>query len=189
MKTFPTANQLSGRATGALFFTVFGSLWLLLSLYARQTLNLSTELGVLLGALALGWNAVHLMRRAQRFRSAPADPAQGRRFAWINAVQWIAVAAVAFSFARLHIDAYVLNAITAIVGLHMFPLARLFRYPLHHVTGAVLVVWSAASALMVPADQLQGVCTMGTGLILWLSAAVSLAVAFQAMRQPVRQWA
>jgi hypothetical protein len=71
----------------------------------------------------------------------------------------------------------------------MIPLARLFRYPLHHATGAVLVVWSAASALVAPAEQLQGVCAMGTGLILWASAAVTLAVAFQSMRQPIRQLA
>jgi hypothetical protein len=189
MKTTPTANQLGGRATGALFFTVFGALWLLLSLYARQTLSLGTELGVLVGALALAWNAVHLLRRAKHYPSLPADPAQGRAFTWINAIQWIAVSAVAFSFAKLHIDAYLMNAITAIVGLHMFPLARLFRYPLHHATGALLVAWAVASALLVPAEQLQGVCAMGTGLILWLSAAVTLAVAFQLIRQPARQLA
>jgi len=189
MKNLPTANQLGGRATGALFFTGFGALWLLLSLYAQETLNLGTELGVLLGALALAWNAVHLLRRAKRYPGIPADSAPGRAFAWINAVQWIAVSVAAFSFARLHIDAYVLNAITAIVGLHMFPLARLFRYPLHHATGALLVAWAAASALLVPGDRLQGICALGTGLILWLSAAVTLVVAFLSMRQTVRQLA
>jgi len=189
MKDIRTANQLSGRAIGALFFTGFGALWLLLSLYARQTLSLGTGLGVLLGAVALGWSAVHLLRQARRFPRLPDNPAMGRAFAWVNGVQWIAVSVVAFSFAKLHIDAYVMSAITAIVGLHMFPLARLFRYPLHHATGALLVAWAAASTLLLPADQLQGATALGTGLILWLSAAVTLAIALQALRQPARQLA
>lgn len=189
MKNTQTANQLGGRAIGALFFTGFGALWLFLSLYARQTLSVATSIGVLLGAAALAWNAAHLLRQAKHFPRVPDDPARGRAFAWVNAIQWIAVSVVAFSFARFHIDAYVLSAITAIVGLHMFPLARLFRYPLHHATGALLVAWAAASALFVPADQLQGITALGTGLILWLSAAVTLAIALQAVRQPARQLA
>ena len=64
--------------------------------------------------------------------------------------KWTAVFIVAFSFARLHIDAYTTSAITAIAGLHMFPLARLFRYPLHYLTGGLLVVWAATSAALVP---------------------------------------
>jgi hypothetical protein len=66
-------------------------------------------------------------------------------------------------------------------------LARLFRYPLHHATGALLVAWAAASALFIPAAQLQGVTALGTGFILWLSAAVTLAIALQSIRQPASQ--
>ena len=183
MKTTLNANQLAGRATGALFFTGFGALWIVLSLYARQMLSPRTIIGVLLGATALVWNAVHLLQKAKRLSSVPEDPATGRAFMRINVIQWIAVAAVAFSFARLHIDAYVMSAITAIVGLHMFPLARLFKYPLHYGVGGVLVLWAAASAVLLPIAQIQGITALGTGFILWLSAAVSLALAFQAVRR------
>ena len=96
-------------------------------------------------------------------------------------IQWVAVAAVAFAFARLQIDAYVVSAITAIIGLHMFPLARLFRYPMHHVTGAVLVGWAAASALIFSRSAMQGAAALGTGAILWASAVVTLARAMRAM--------
>ena len=34
-----TANQIGGRAIGALFFTGFGAIWLLLGLYAKQRLT------------------------------------------------------------------------------------------------------------------------------------------------------
>jgi hypothetical protein len=113
----------------------------------------------------------------------PEDPAIGRAFGWINAIQWIAVGAVAFTFAKLHIDAYVMSAITAIVGLHLFPFARLFRNRLHYGTGALLVAWALASALLVPIDHMQGIAALGTGAILWLSAAVTLIIALQSARQ------
>jgi hypothetical protein len=177
------ANQLSGRATGAIFFTGFGALWLMLSLYARQQLSVVSVSGVTLGLVILLVAALYLLRMAKRWPRVPDDPAVGRAFGWINAIQWIAVALVAFTLARLHLDAYVMSAITAIVGLHMFPLARLFRYPAHYVTGAVLVAWAVASAVFVPVEQMQAIAALGTGVILWLSAAATLALAFLATRQ------
>ena len=183
-----TSNQLSGRATGALFFAGFGALWIALALYALERLNVATVTGLLLVLAILVVAALYLLRAAQRWPRVPDDPAMGRAFAWINAGEWIAVAAVAFSFAKLHIDAYVMCAITAIVGLHLFPLARLFHYSLHYWSGGVLVVWAAASAILVPNEHLQGVSALGTGIILWLSAAVTLGLAFQAAKQSSNCW-
>jgi hypothetical protein len=178
-----TANQLGGRAIGSIFFAAFGALWLLLSLYARELLTVASVSGVLFGALILLFAAFYLMRQAKRYPKTPDDPAMGRAFAWINAIQWTAVAVVAITFAKLHIDAYVISAIAAIVGLHMFPLARLFRYRMHYATGALLVAWAAASAVLVPTEQMQSVAAFGTGVVLWLSAAVTLAIALYAARQ------
>jgi hypothetical protein len=183
MKTIQNANQLSGRATGAIFFSGFGALWLLLALYARQELGVAAVSGVVLGTLFLLVASMRLFREAKRWPRVPDDPAVGRTFMWINAIEWIAIGVAAFSFAKLHIDAYVMNAIGAIVGLHMFPLARLFRYPLHYLTGTLLVAWAVASILFVPTEHLQGIASLGTGAILWLSAASTLTLAFQAARQ------
>jgi hypothetical protein len=168
-----------------MFFAGFGTGWLFLALAAKQLITFATVSGVLLGMLFLFLTAFYLLRQSKRWPRVPADPSMRRVFAWINAIQWIGVAVVAFSFAKLHIDAYVISAITAIIGMHMFPLARLFRYPLHYATGAVLVAWAAASAILVPAEQMQGTAALGTGIILWLSAVVTLAVAVNAARQPV----
>ena len=184
-----TANQLSGRATGALFFAGFGALWIALALYALERLSVATVSGIALGLAILLLGAVHLLRIAKRWPRVPDDPAVGRAFAWINAVQWIAVAVVAYTLARLHLDAYVMCAITAIVGLHMFPLARLFHYAPHYWSGAMLVLWAVASALLVPIVHLQGVSALGTGILLWLNAAATLALAWSATRQPTEQLA
>ncbi|MGA3372669.1 MAG: hypothetical protein ABSC48_13015 [Terracidiphilus sp.] len=185
MQKIESANQLSGRATGVIVCAGFGALWLFLSLYARQTLSAVTVSGVVLGMLALILAAVLLFREAKRWPRVPEDPAVGRAFGWINTIQWIAVGAVAFTLARLHLDAYIPSAITAIVGLHMFPLARIFRYTAHYRAGAILLAWALASVLFVPVDDLQGITALGTGLILWLSAALTLTLAFKAARQSV----
>jgi|ERR1700733_14942376 len=179
MKNNPTANQLTGRAIGSIFFAGFGAIWLFLSLYARQQLSAATVSGVVAGTLMLLLSAMYLFRQAKRWPRVPDDPAVGRAFGWINAIQWIAAGVAAFTLARLHLDAYVVNAITVVVGLHMFPLARLFRYPMHHVTGTMLVAWSVVSIPLVPAEQLQGFTALGTGMILWLSAAVTLVLALR----------
>jgi len=123
------------------------------------------------------------MSQARRYPKAPEDPARNRAFHRINSMQWAAVIVVSVAFARLHIDAYALSAIPAIVGIHLFPLAKLFRYPMHNVTGAALVAWASASVLLVPAEHLQGVTALGTGILLWLSAATTLALAAAAIRR------
>ena len=182
MQKIQNANQLSGRAIGAIFFTGFGALWLLLALYIKELLSAVTIAALLLGFALLLAAALTLLRRAKRWPRVPDDPAVSRTFNRVNAAQWIAVAIAATALHKLHQDVYVMNAITVITGLHMFPLARLFRYWPHHVTGAALVVWSAAS-LFVPIDHLQGIAALGTGLILWSSATATLALAFQDARQ------
>ncbi len=185
MNNAQTANAFSGRAIGSIFFAGFGALWLALSLYAMERLRVATVFGVLVGAAVLLLAALYLLRQAKKWPRVTDDPAVGRYFGWINAIQWTAVAIVALSFTKLHIDAYIVSAITAIIGLHLFPLARLFRYPLHYGTGTLLVAWAAASAMLVPAEQMQGTAALGTGIILWLSAAVTLAVGINAARQPL----
>ena len=179
-----SANQLRGRASGVIVVAAFGALWLLLALYAMQMLSAATVAGVVLGLAALVAAAAQLFREAKKWPRVPDDPAVGRAFGWINAGQWIAVALVAFTLTRLRLDVYIPSAITAIVGLHMFPLGRIFRYPAHYRAGAIMLAWAVASVVFVPVDDLQGIAALGTGMILWLSAGVTLVLAFRAARRP-----
>src|ERR1035441_5120495 len=105
------ANQLSGRATGALFGAGFGAIWLALALYALEWLSVATVAGLLLGLAALVVAVLALLRAAKRWPRVPDDPALGRTFAWINAVQWAAVAIVAVTLNKLHLDAYVRSGV------------------------------------------------------------------------------
>jgi hypothetical protein len=140
------AGELNGRATGVLFLAGFGTLWMGLALYAMQVLDLADGGAILGGLLTLVAGAAWLMQRARQLPRKPADPAMRRAFRRINAIQWIAVFVAAFFLPKLHLERYVVTAIAVIVGLHMFPLARLFRHPQHYVTGAVLVIGAVATA-------------------------------------------
>lgn len=186
MTATPTANQLRGRAIGALFFAGFGALWIGLALYIKEMLTAASLSFVALDLAVLLAMACWLLREAKHFPAVADDPERSRKFNRINIAQWIAVAFVAFSFARLHIDAYVMCGITAIVGLHFFPLAWLFRYALHYVTGSVLLVWAGLSAILVPVEHLQGTSALGTGIILWASAFTTLCLAFTLARRSAR---
>ncbi len=171
-----TANHVSGRAIGSLFFTGFGGIWLTLALYVRDRVTPFSVTAVAAGLAVLFPACFWLFRQARRFPETEDDPAVARTFRRINILQWLAVAVVAFVFGRLHLDAFVVSAITAIVGLHLFPLARLFHNPLHSVTAIVLVLWAGASLLIAAPSELQGVAALGTGAILWISAAASLTI-------------
>jgi hypothetical protein len=179
------ANQLSGRAIGAIFFACFGTGWLFLALAAKQIINPTTVAATMTGMTGLLIAAALLLHQARRWPRVPDDPAVRRAFLWINAIQWIAIAIVVFTLGRLRLDAYTPSVIASIAGLHLFPLARLFHYPLHNATGALLVGWAVVSAVFVPTATMQGTAAMGTGIILWVSAVVTLTFGLRAAGQTV----
>jgi hypothetical protein len=182
MTSIPTANQLAGRAIGSIFLSCFGALWIATALYIRQSLSIAgicADLGVTAILLAC---AIRLIRQSRNFVRVLEDPAQTRAFHRINAIQWIAIGIVAFTLGRLHQEVYGISAITTIVGLHLFPLARLFRYPAHYVTAIALVLWAGISLLISPLDRLQSTTALGTGILLWLSAATTLSLAARRIR-------
>jgi hypothetical protein len=176
MRSIITANEISGRAIGSLFFIGFGAAWIITALYVKQILSAGTVCCVVLGLAVLLPSTLWLYRQSKRFPKTPEDRAMRRAFNRINAIQWIAIGLACFTLGRLHLDVYAVSAVATIVGLHLFPLARLFRYPMHYATAIALVVWAGVGLLLVPIDQLQGTTALGTGIILWLSAAISLAV-------------
>ena len=181
MQSGLTANRVQGTAIGAMVAAGFGMGWFFWSLSEMHRVTMGTAIGVELGAVALLAPAVYVARQAKRWPRIADDPAMGRRFAWINAIQWAAIVMVVFGFSRLHFEAYVAPAVTAIVGLHYLPLAPLFHFRMHYATGAVLVCWAALSALLFSREEVLVLAAMGTGLILWVSAAMMLVMAMRRM--------
>lgn len=189
-----TADQLTGRAIGALFFAAFGGAWLALWLAATQRLIAATAGALGAGVLALGLAGEWVLRRARRLPvplPTPTDAAQARRewrvFGAVNVGQWGAIFLAGGLLPRLGFALYLTPAIVLIVGLHFFPLAQLFRYGGHYLTGGALLAWALGCMVLVPPPAWQARVALGAGIILWLSAGYTLGRAAQALRpQPLR---
>jgi hypothetical protein len=186
MTKFENSNQLRGRAMGSMILAGFGGIWLGLGFYAKEMLNAAMMLYIVAGLLVLLAGSAKLMRAAGRWPRQSENPTHGRAFGWINALQWIAIFIVVQILTRLHLDAYTVSAIAGIVGLHFFPLAKLFKNRMHYVTGSAMVLWASGTAFLAPLEQMQGNAALGAGLILWASAAITLARSLTAVRRPSR---
>jgi hypothetical protein len=179
--------ELRGRIAGATIMAGFGTIWLLLAFIANQTLNAANAAKVAAVVAAVACGVLYLSRQAERWPSAPRDPAKGRAigiaFGWIFGLESAAIFASWTILGHLHLEIYGLSAMVGIVGLHFFPLARLFRYPPHFVTGALMTLCAAVSAIWTPIDRMQEVAAFGAGMILMASAVFTLGLAAYAVNR------
>lgn len=139
----PGAARAS-RAIGAMLFSVFGSLWIVLGLaIALAHPPIWVWLLPALPALALLGRALSVHRRhrdaLRALEALPEAKQRARRFHWINAGQWIAIFVLGNALKWLGLGAWFLPMVMTVVGLHFLPLAGLFRYRPHLLTGVALV--------------------------------------------------
>ena len=62
----------------------------------------------------------------------------------------------------------------AVVGLHFFPLGKLFKLPLYYGTGAAISLAAFSSLLISPSPLRSVLSAGGTGLALWITSVVIL---------------
>jgi len=183
MQMFIKTREIRRLAASAIFFSSFGAIWLALAFHAWKILSVTAGLSIALGAALLLSIAVTLLRNSKRGAAEAANPAKARARNWINVILGVAITGLYFAMSRMHLDPYFPSALTALVGLHKFALARAFQFVPYRVVGAVLLAWAIGSAAFIPPEQLPGWACLGTGVMLWLSAAVTLSLAWSAIRQ------
>jgi hypothetical protein len=163
-----------GRAIGASFFAVFGGAWLALWNYGIDPARFWVYGVIAVGAFAiLGWARARYRRYAAAAAQAVETPARRRMQRWfhiINAGQWVMVFIVGNVLSNLGLGNWFIPAIIMIVGLHFLPLARLFSYPAHYVTGAAFILLALIYPITAPGGPTNPVGCLGAGLLLWLSA-------------------
>lgn len=168
----------SGRAVGAIFFTLFGAAWL--ALWYAQTgaggplgwLVIAAEALILLGFA--GWKYVG-NRSAPADTNALADRRRANRvFKWANAAQWVLIFGVSEILSRFGHAAWIVPAVLGIVGLHFMPLGAVFRYRPHYITGGALITLAAIYPVLAVQGPTDPVGLFGAGMILWASAAWAL---------------
>lgn len=150
--------EVRGRASGMLVLGWFGLAWTGWGL--SGAFPAVVEVPVLVAAAlvfaALIVAAIMLFRRA---RTLPAgDPetgravgrAIGRRFGLIVAAEFIGLFVVARLLALAELSELIPAIVCLGVGVHFFPLARLFGVPAYVRTGAVLCAVAVLTAVLAP---------------------------------------
>lgn len=174
------AAVLRGRGTGMLVAAAFGALWANAALTAEPALQVwPVQIAIVAVTVALILAGMATLLHGKRLAKIPGNPALPQRRVWrkfllVLFAEIVALNLVAWQLGVHELMAYLMPAIAIIVGLHFFPLARIFRAPHMHVTatvmtlagiGAVLaMVWGAQPALA------NATADVVCALALWLTA-------------------
>jgi hypothetical protein len=161
-----------------MFFALFGALWLLNAdqlAQVRGWIPVALGLAVTLLLCLAAWRVLRAQRSDMHaLRHTPQWQRMRRQFRTINTIQWIVAVTAVLVLRRFKLDAWIVPAIMFIVGVHFLPLARVFRYRPHMLTGAALIV----TALLYPMASAGGPASpLGSliaGVTLWLAGLWSL---------------
>jgi len=157
-----------------MFFAVFGGLWL--GLWANDQYPGAVALLLIASGTALLLAASRRVYKAnspalKAIRQTPESRRKSRLFNLINALQWSVIILVALVLSKTGNTRWILPAVIFIVGLHFLPLAGLFEYRPHYLTGAALIILASVYPLVARDGPENAMGALGTGLILWASAA------------------
>jgi hypothetical protein len=164
----------AGRAKGAIFFSIFGAAWLIV--WCLLTYGFKPGIIALISVITITifYASLRKFLRNRTAQSAegnsPTNKRAGRLFKIVNAVQWILISAVAIALSGLGHQEWIIPSIILIIGFHFFPLAAIFKYPLHYVTGATLVLLAIIYPLASTTGAAGSISCLGAGIILWSSA-------------------
>jgi len=167
------------RATGAMFFSVFGGVFFIVGLlrgYGYYPIPLifiiAATLGIFGAALYhYNQNKFSLAENA----NSPEEKKNDKLFHFINAGQWVVILIGGNVLANIELSSWIIPMAICIIGLHFLPLAKLFQYRPHYITGALLFVWGICYPLFLPRGGENPFGCFAAGTILWLSAMYGLA--------------
>ena len=171
--------RMRGRAAGALVCAGFGAY----ALYCWTLVAIQGERRPWFGAIAAAtailvvWAIANLLA----LRHAPRVALDKRLvrfyrigYALIVAVEGAAISVGAPILGHFHRPDLFGQWIGAVVGLHFFPLGKLFKIPLYYWTGAAISLAAFGSLLVAQSDLSSAITAGGTGVALWITAATIL---------------
>jgi hypothetical protein len=171
--------RLRGRTVGAIVCAGFGAY----ALYCWTQVEVSGERSPWFGAIAtaaailIAWAIANLVA----LRHAPRVILDKRlaRLYRIVYVLIVAIEATAISFggpilSHFHRPDLYGQWVGAVVGLHFFPLGKLFKLPLYYWTGAAISLAAFGSLLISPSPLRSAMTAGATGLALWITALIIL---------------
>lgn len=167
-----------------------GLAWIINGLSALGDIPLTLFLGVLAAAALLLGGGWAVRRSAPGIAETPWPTERSQGFQWAFGAEAAAIIVIVTVALLLHRPLWIPPLIALAVGLHFFPLARLFQRPLYYVTGAGLCAVCIATLLFMPMQwglrHLQGwqlSTGLGSGAVLWLSALAMLVQSGRGLRK------
>jgi hypothetical protein len=170
-------------ATGAVFMTVFGLIWVVWGIrLLRLPVRLSLALYIAAMVIAASLFAVEIPRLYQP--STAAEQIHWHdlrsRFVLINVLQYTGIAVAVGVCLRLRRRDLLPPALSLIVGVHFIPLAGLFGFPPFYAVAAAITLLDLGAMLLLTSPAREATCALGTGCVVWLSSLfVLLRSAFQ----------
>ncbi|MFS0728261.1 hypothetical protein [Paenibacillus sp. 1P07SE] len=178
-----TREAMTGMASGVMFMALFGTMWAFTGFGGLQVLGSTALITIpLLPGTTLFMAGLFLVRTSRRLppQADTTDAAAGKKtkrlFNLIFAVQGIAIAITVLLCVNTGRSELIPIIIALIVGLHFFPLARLFQVRLYYGTGGLLCLAAVATWLFLPAELTIGdyeiatyltVTGFSSAIILW----------------------
>ena len=136
---------------------------------------------LVVGAVA---SAVMFFQSRAMLSASPGKTESQKLFWIIVAAELVAIEIVLNVAIKFHREASVLPAIATIVGVHFFPLARVFRAPIFILTGAAITLWGIAMLALSLYADVEMWTGLGVALILATTAFLRRRDAVAALRCP-----
>jgi hypothetical protein len=174
------AGLAFGMAVASFVMTVCGFFWLGWAItVARFETPMPWPLlyGVFLVLLAA---AIHSVRKAKALvtihvnASDPYWPARRRQFHTITGLEGAACAIAVALAISLHRPDLIAMGISLVVGLHFFPLGRLFHVPAYYAVGTAIVACDVLAWVFLRFSATTVSVGLSTGAILWALAVYAL---------------
>lgn len=157
--------ELRGRATGAGVMAFFGLGWM-----ACGVTDMPVTAGRAVFAAGVGLSITFAVLGARMGRGAATAPTDaepsaarkkkvGVRFALVVVAEWVAIFAIARVLVATDHTEAIPAFVAAVVGVHFFPLARLFGVRAYHWTGAAMCASALAAAVMAPLTSTSALWT------------------------------
>lgn len=166
------AARAFGTSIGNLFLGGFGLLWIVISMVlgGKDDPFVFVALACVFGIFVV--TSVQTIRRAHPLMPPPDAISRKIRkhFRIINIVQWVLIIGVAFALSAFGLYNWILPAIIFIIGLHFFPLIRLFHNRTYWVTAPAILAWAVVYPILFSPGKGDWIGGIGMGVILWLTA-------------------
>lgn len=188
-------DNIKGLASAGFFMAFFGAAWWgwgvggVQGVFAGETVAFFGMLA--LATIILVSGGILLLRAARRLPQDTSSVAQahdavegkryGRTFGFVFGLEIVIIVLGIILLTRFHHPEFLLPFVAIVVGLHFFPLARLFNVRLYYVTGALLVLAAVTVMLAVPVHIMIGnlhawdaLVGATCAVILWLTGIYAL---------------